>query len=397
MRLFRSSMQAVAVFRSPRAGDQHRQQALKFRTPSHLPRPLRPAGRRLAVVSAVAILGVTASACSSSTPSTGNSSGTATLTGAQLVAAANKEGTVVWYTPNDPSVVKPLVALFNKTYPKIHVQWSVSFDAQTAQRVMTEQRAKSYTVDIATLGSLYTGELITAGVVAPYEIPTAQAPPSGVDILPGHNGIAYLETDIIAYNPTALKAHHLPVPTSFQDLTQPRWKGKFAIVVSGAQDTYQALEANIGHKEALNLMKTLGSNGPKLIADPGQATTEVQAGTLLVALFAAGDDSATAHAKTPTQYNFINPNPLPTTVSLINLIKNAPHPAAAKVFLDWYESKVGQQAVATITNHVSMRNDVRNNPEIWNTNVHPAFAPLQETPAQYNALITQVTAALKAP
>ena len=41
----------------------------------------------------------------------------------------------------------------------------------------------------------------------------------------GYEGIVYVVTTSIAYNPTVVKQKHLPVPTSWQDLTKSRLEG----------------------------------------------------------------------------------------------------------------------------------------------------------------------------
>ena len=65
--------------------------------------------------------------------------------------------------------------------------------------------------------------------------------------------------------------------------------------------------------------------------------------------------------------DFINPSPVFVTLNPIGIAKNAPHPKAAKVFVDWLLSKDGQQYVAQRGGgEISSRTDVQNNPAIWN-------------------------------
>jgi iron(III) transport system substrate-binding protein len=400
MRPFRSTMQAVDVLRCLLAGDERRQQALKFRT-SHHPKLLPThAGRRLLVGSAVAMLGVTAAACGgNSATSSSVKTGAKAQTPQQLLAAANREGTLTWYSPNDPSLSAKVVAAFTKVYPKIHVNVvTLTPDSQVVSRLATEQRGGKYVADISITGSISTAELIANGNLEPYTIPTEQALPSNLSLPAGYRGMAYLETSIIAYNPAALHKHHLSPPTSIQDFTKPQWRGLFGIVVNGAEDAYPSYVVSMGQPKALSLFKALGNNAPVLEPSHSGATVAVQAGELPAALFVAGDDSVAAHQQTPTRYSFVNLNPLPTTYSTINLVKNAPHPAAAKLFLDWYESQAGQQANITITGHISIRTDVANPPSIWNpTTWTPAYTPITMSASEYNSWIAQMHAAIHAP
>ncbi|HYZ15357.1 MAG TPA: hypothetical protein VE591_03105, partial [Candidatus Acidoferrum sp.] len=51
----------------------------------------------------------------------------------------------------------------------------------------------------------------------------------------------------------------------------------------------------------------------------------------------------------------------------VGLAKSAPHPNAARVFLEWLLSRDGQGFIAQEGGgEISSRTDVRNNPRIWN-------------------------------
>src|SRR5258705_213275 len=96
-----------------------------------------------------------------------------------------------------------------------------------------------------------------AGVLqhyTPKDIPPLQ---SGLSMPTGYEGIVYLVTTVIAYNPTVVKQKNLPVPTSWEDLTKPAWKGRFSID-PGAVNWYDSLIKGMGHDQALALLKSLG-------------------------------------------------------------------------------------------------------------------------------------------
>jgi iron(III) transport system substrate-binding protein len=155
---------------------------------------------------------------------------------------------------------------------------------------------------------------------------------------------------------------------------------------------------DIGHDKALALLKGLGDNNPVFVESHTQALTQVQAGEPAAAATAYGYKAASLKKKTPTQVEFVNSNPLPSSLTLIDLVKNAPHPAAARLFEDWVVSKQGQTAVVSITNHTSIRIDVENDPAVWDEKEwRPAWGAPNLSSQRYNQELDEMKSALHAP
>src|SRR4051794_8140854 len=66
----------------------------------------------------------------------------------QLVAAAVKEGKVVWYSATDVKVAEGLAKAFEAKYPGIKVQVERSGAERIFQRINQEYGSKIYTVDV---------------------------------------------------------------------------------------------------------------------------------------------------------------------------------------------------------------------------------------------------------
>lgn len=357
-------------------------------------RLLRPGRRLLASIAAAFLLLTLAAACgNSSNAGSGTSSNSKPETEQQLAAAANKEGTLVWYTSFSSKDVAPMVAAFNKAYPKIKVQALRLSADQLPARVITEQRGGKFNADVVEGTSVYVSQLINAHALTPYRPPEEAPLPAGVQLPAGYPAVVYANTTVIAYNPAALKAHHMQPPKTLQDLTKPQWKGNFSID-PGAVNVYEALSASMGHAKALALFKALGNNNPRFVTSHTLALTQVQAGEPMATATAYGYKAAKEAKKTPGQLAFVNSNPLPTSLDLIDMAKNAPHPAAAKLFIDWMVSKAGQQADLEVTNHVSLRPDIHNDPTVWNpAKWRPAWVGTVPS-TQYNKDVSEYKQAL---
>jgi iron(III) transport system substrate-binding protein len=339
-----------------------------------------------------------ASACGSNGNSqAASSSSLDNMSTADLAAAAAKEGSVTWYTTFADDDVHPMVAAFNKEYPKVKVDpLRLSADKIPA-RISTEQRGKKYNADVVSGDSPQVAQLLQAKMLQPYTPKDISQLPAGLDLPKGYEGIVYLVTTCVAYNPTVVKQKGLPAPKSWQDLARPAWKGQFSID-PGAVNWYDSLVKSMGHDQALALLKALGANKPVFVESHTQALTQVQAGEPPGAATAYGYKASSLKKKTPDTVEFVNANPLPASLTLIDVVHNAPHPAAARLFVDWMVSQAGQQAVADITNHTSIRPDVKNDSKVWDeTKWPPAWGEPNLPAAQYNQELAEMKSALQAP
>lgn len=319
------------------------------------------------------------------------------LSTADLATQAAKEGTLTWYTTFADDDVQPILAAFNKAYPNVQVKPLRLSADKIPPRVITEQRGKQFTADVVSGDSPQVAQLLQAGALQPYT-PKDQSPlPSGLSLPEGYEGIVYVVTTVVAYNPEIVKQKGLPVPTGWQDLTQPAWKGQFSID-PGAVNWYDSLVNGMGHDAALNLLKGLGANKPVFVESHTQALTQVQAGEPAGAATAYGYKASSLKKKNAKTVEFVNSTQLPSSLTLIDVVKNAPHPAAARLFEDWMVSQAGQQAVVDVTNHTSIRPDVKNDAAVWDPSKWtPAWGEPNLPAKTYNAELNEMKTALQAP
>ena len=315
----------------------------------------------------------------------------------QLAKEAAKEGSVTWYTTFTQDDVQPMIAAFNKVYPDIKVNALRLSADKIPARIMTEQRGGKYNADVVSGDSPQVAQLLEAGALQPYTPTTAAKLPAGLSLPKGYEGVIYALGTAIVYNPTVVKEKGLPVPTTWEDLTKPAWKGKFSIDPE-AINWYDALIHSMGHAKALDLVKRLGANDPVFVESHTQAITDVQAGEPAATATGYGYKAAELAEKTPSRLAFVNTNPLPTSLNLVDVVKGAPHPAAARLFEDWIVSKQGQQEVIDVTNHTSIRTDVKNDPKVWNESKWKnVYGDPVLKPSVYNSELSELKGALGAP
>jgi ABC-type glycerol-3-phosphate transport system substrate-binding protein len=67
----------------------------------------------------------------------------------KIVAAAKKEGEVVWYTTLIVNqLVRPVAAAFEKKYPGVHVSYTRNNSTETAIKIINEAKAGKMQADV---------------------------------------------------------------------------------------------------------------------------------------------------------------------------------------------------------------------------------------------------------
>lgn len=354
--------------------------------------------RKILAATAAASAGLLLAACGgSANGSSGTSlSSVATLPADQLASTAAQEGQVNWYTTFAADDVNNMISAFNKVYPKVKVNALRLSADQLPPRVITEQRGGEFNADVVSGDAPQVDQLINANALQPY-CPADQQPLPGGQAMPkDYCGNVYVVTTVIVYNPGALSTLGLQPPASLQTLAQPQWKGHFSMDPS-AVNLYEGLINVMGHDKALALLKQLGQNQPKLVESHTLALTQVEAGEPAATASAYGYKAASEQKKNPGKVAFVNPNPLPTSFTPIDIARSAPHPAAAALFVNWMVSQQGQQAIIDTTNHTSLRTDVKNDPNVWDpSRWTPAWGMASISASQYNQYASEMKSALGA-
>jgi iron(III) transport system substrate-binding protein len=282
---------------------------------------------------------------------------------ASVTDGAKKEGTVVWYATMNTKDMQLTAARFMATHPGIHVETLRAGSSELPARIITEQRGGKYNADVISGDEFQVSQLVLAGALDKYKPAELDRFIKGTYDPNGYWTNLYQNTTVVAWNPDRLKADHLHTPNSTADFARPEWKGKFGIDTGAFNWYIGTLQAD---EKASATMEKIAANAP--VKTSGHTATVVQ--------LESGEFDAT-----PTAYGYlsdeeqrsgkplayVNPKPLLVTLNPVGLAKSAPHPNAARVFLEWLLSKAGQGYIAQEGGgEISSRIDVRNNPRIWN-------------------------------
>ena len=308
-------------------------------------------------------------------------------------AAAKKEGVVVWYATMDTKDMNLVADEFMRTHPGITVQMLRLGSSQLPPRIVTEQRGGKFNADVVSGDFLQVNQLIVAGAIDSYQTPNAGKFIKGTVDPRGFWTNLYQNTTVIAWNPQRLAADHLKPPTSFADFAKPEWKGKFGFD-TGAVNWYMGILQT--DKAGSDLAKRIANNAPVKTTGHTQTVASLEAGEF--------DATPTAYGYMAYQekhagksVDFVNPSPLFVTLTPVALVKSAPHPNAARTFIDWLTSREGQTFIVKKGGgEVSSRTDVDNNELVFDPK-HPYVLLDAPDSAKYNTLEQQFRAMLGLP
>ncbi len=256
----------------------------------------------------------------------------------RLVAGAKKEGVVNIYSSVTVDDMKVLASAFEKKYGVKLQVWRASSES-ILQRALVEFRGGRYDVDsietsAAEMESLHRERLLQ-------EVRT----PLLADIVPAalrpHREWIGDRLNIIsaAYNPNLVRKQD--APKSYDDLLDPKWKGKLGIE---ADDSvwFGALATEIGEAKALKLFRDLArSNGLSVRKGHTLIANLVISGEIPFALTVYHYKAEQLkNSGAPIEW-YVLPPGLARFLGA-GVMRRAPHPHAAVLFLDFMLSDAQQ-------------------------------------------------------
>jgi len=195
----------------------------------------------------------------------------------------------------------------------------------------------------------------TKGLIEPYVPPNAAQIP---DVLKDPNGAwtgIYAGALGFCSNKGVLDELGVAVPTSWEDLLNPKLKGNIAVADSRTSGTaYTFLYTQVllhGENGAFAYMKQVDNNIFQYTKSGSAPGTMAAAGEVAVAIIFSHD---CVKFREETGANLVVSFPIEGTgfeIGAEALIKNAPNPEAAKVWMDWALTPEAQAIAATVKSY----------------------------------------------
>jgi iron(III) transport system substrate-binding protein len=269
-----------------------------------------------------------------------------------IIEAAKKEGELIWYGGGSGEIDEAINKGFMKKYPFIQAKKFRIQSQRLLARFEAESRAGKHGADIVRTTDWYIDIFKKRGLLARYDSPERKHFVDELKDRDGHYTALYIILHAPAYN-TKLVAKG-EVPRSYDDLLDPKWKGKL-----GLEDAAYVWFVNVlklkGEKQGLDFMKRLGRQNVNVRSGTTLLASLVAAGEMPLAidLYAYSVERA-KKSGAPLDWVAIEPAIVHTILAGIN--KNAPHPNAAMLFMDYLLSEEGQRIYLSEGNQPARRN-----------------------------------------
>ncbi|HEY7169161.1 MAG TPA: extracellular solute-binding protein [Candidatus Binatia bacterium] len=259
-------------------------------------------------------------------------------TSSAFIESAKREGTVVFYASMNLGEANTVIAEFERRYPFVKVELNRAGSEKLLAKVLTEFKAKKLAADVLQTVEFSMYIFSRNNVLARYA-------PESNSLYPkdfkddGYWTTVYYNPYVAGYN-TKLVTARL-VPKTYEDLLDPKWKGKLMMEGTKA-DWFAGMLQILGQERGLRYMRELAAQQP--VPREGHE--------LLAQLVAAGEgaidinipaSSVDRMKERGAPIEWVALGSAPSIMVGAGLSAQAAHPNAAKLFIDFLLSREGQK------------------------------------------------------
>lgn len=289
----------------------------------------------------------------------------------ETLAAARKEGKVVVLSPPDTHVRQTLPAAFKARFG-ITLEYLTGRSSETAAKIRAERSAGIYSVDVVmagiqTMSTVYYREKMLDPVKPVLILPEVLdgskwkkgklwfVDPEQQYVLRLFNSV----NEAFTINTKEVKPEEL---RSIRDLLDSKWKGKISFMDPTVSGTGSNQAAGLYVKFGEDFVKKLLiDQKPMISRDRRQLTDWLVRGTYPISFGAEDGEIERMRKEGFPLLPMYGLSDMPGSVSggdQVGLLSNAPHPNAAKVFINWMASREGSETFSRAFKMVSTRNDI---------------------------------------
>jgi len=259
-----------------------------------------------------------------------------------LYKAAKAEGEVILWSPVDAWEVRLLAKDFNKEFPGIKVNHFEIREDDYVPRVVVEAKRGIVSLDIAAGRYAGADPLLVRDLIRKYD--------DWTEVFKDLNPVAvsgdgraltwYHLVPLLSYNTKLLKSKE--VPTSWDSLLAPKWKGKIIVEPRAMAFAYVGLKW--GKKKMVEYLKKLKAQDPIYVKGGTGVAKQLAAGAAPLAIGAyIHKILQMRHDRAPIDW--VKISPLAAASNNLYVMKGAPHPNAAKLFMGWLASNKAQKLI----------------------------------------------------
>lgn len=258
---------------------------------------------------------------------------------AELEEAARKEGTLTWYVaPFDSQTAERMGQAFIEQYPGVRVAVIRTTGQVAYQRLQQELKNNAPQCDVFSSTDIAQYQALTERKALAHFVPQ-----NASSLLPEFGGLAEdgywyptaTSVNLMIYN--TQKVTQAEAPKTWLDLLDPKWKGQVAIAHPAFSGCTGVWALALRNAYGWQYFEKLAKNNPRVGRSGNDPVTLVNAGECLVG--PAPDGSTFLNVERGNPIGVVYPSDGVTLcVNPSAVMANAPHPNAARLFMNWLMS-----------------------------------------------------------
>jgi len=256
---------------------------------------------------------------------------------------AKTEGKAAFYA--NITAVEPIMKAFAADMG-VKAEYTRISTARFVATAITEFEAGKFMADVVQAPLPILELLKEKGILARYRSPAAAGYPEWTR-KDDHIQLFGIEYVALIYNKELVKK--ADVPTRYEDLTHPKWKDK--IVMPNPANHATTIGWLIGLKEHvfkseaewMKFVKGLAANRPMFVASLGPTPAPIESGEKLIGI--SMPKYIVTKAPAPLDWARVS-QPMLGTPRAIAVTSKAPHPNAARLFVDYWLSRKSMELLA---------------------------------------------------
>lgn len=261
-----------------------------------------------------------------------------------MVEAAKKEGALMIYNSMTPGQMQIIVDAFTAKYPFLDVKVFRAVGERLLTKVLTEAQAGRHEFDVFQSGDTQAYFLKKKNLLSAYVSPESRYLPKIFVDPEGYWAAMYSMPKVIGYNTRMVKRSE--APRTDEELLNPKWKGKIGMDHTKPEPFFWIMK-RMGPEKGLAYLKRLAAQDMRFYAGLSLLTNLLAAGEFPVALFTYLHSVEEAKSK-GAPVDWVAQDQVFTKFQPVSVGARAPHPNAAKLYVDFGLSLEGQKLIASM-------------------------------------------------
>ena len=269
----------------------------------------------------------------------------------EILRRAKTEGSLDFYTSSSVREMSMLADAFSKKYPFLKVELYRAISERLYPKILAEDRTGTTRLDVLLCNTQQFDDLVTRGLIGKYMSPERSAFADKDKHPEGYWTNLQSSYYVLGYNTKLVPA--ASVPKDWADLLNPYWKGKFGLD-SEEYIWYGGMVEYLGNEAGKGFMRRLAAQNPVLRKGHNLIAQLLSAGEFYAAI--VYPNRVEQMRKEGAPLNWVHTTkPIVTEMGQVGLAAKAPHPNAARLFVDFILSREGQEILRNEGRLVSRR------------------------------------------